>query len=74
MLTITNLTRKQKMFCEIFWSMDTAEQIDMFIRSLPKTDRKVAQGVFDLMVLEMIDQELDDTDLDLAKQVIDKVR
>lgn len=74
MISITNLTVKQKMICEVLWELDSKDQVFAFIKSLPKSDRPDAIGLYHLMLIECLDQELDFTDLTLAKQVIDRVR
>ena len=74
MIQIENLTQKQRMICDVLWNLDSKEQVLNFIRSLPIKDRKDAIGLHHLMILETLDQELDDNDLTLAKQVIDKVK
>lgn len=56
MITIEGLTKKQRMFADIMWSMDGKEQVTMFIRSLPERDRKQAQVVCELMVLACFDE------------------
>ena len=74
MITLENLTRKQKVLCEVIWNLDTSEQVLNFVRSLPQKDKEQAQTLYTLMILETLDQEMDIEDLSLAKQVIDKVR
>ena len=73
MITLENLTRKQKVLCEVIWNLDTSEQVLNFVRSLPQKDKEQAQTLYTLMILETLDQEMDIEDLSLAKQVIDKV-
>ena len=74
MIKLENLTRKQKVLCEVIWNLDTSEQVLNFVRSLPQKDKEQAQTLYTLMILETLDQEMDIEDLALAKQVIDKVR
>lgn len=74
MITIENLTVKQKMICEVLWALESKDQVLGFINSLPIGDRPDAVGLYHLMIIETLDQNMDTEDLDLAKQVIDKVK
>lgn len=74
MIQIENLTPKQRMLCDVLWNLDSREQVLNFIRSLPMRDRRDAVGLYHLMILETLDQNMDTENLTLAKQVIDKVK
>jgi hypothetical protein len=74
MITIENLTKKQQAICDILWTLDSKDQVIAFIASLPKADKADAVGLYHLMIIESLDQNMDIEDLSLAKQVIDKVK
>ena len=56
MIQIEGLNKKQRMFADIIWSLDTQDQVKAFIVSLPEKDRKQAQTVCELMILAFIDE------------------
>lgn len=74
MITIENLNQKQRMICDVLWNLDSKDQVLNFIRSLPGQDRADAIGLYHLMIIETLDQEMDINDLSLAKQVLDKFK
>lgn len=74
MITIENLNQKQRMICDVLWNLDSKDQVLNFIRSLPDQDRADAIGLYHLMIIETLDQEMDINDLSLAKQVLDKFK
>ncbi len=67
MITIEGLSKKQRLFADIMWSMDGTEQVTAFIRALPEADRKQAQVVCELMVLACFDEieTVEDSTVDL---------
>lgn len=56
MIQIEGLNKKQKMFADIIWSLDTQDQVQAFIKSLPDKDRKQAQVVCEMMILAFFDE------------------
>lgn len=56
MIQIEGLNKKQRMFADIIWSLDTQDQVQAFIRSLPKADRDQAQVVCEMMILAFFDE------------------
>lgn len=74
MIQIENLTKKQRIICDILWACETKEQVLNFIRALPQAEVPDAIGLYHLMIIETLDQNMDVEDLSLAKQVIDKVK
>ncbi len=67
MIQIEGLSKKQRMFADIIWSLDTQDQVQAFIRSLPERDRKQAQVVCEMMILAFIDEvnTVEETTIDL---------
>jgi hypothetical protein len=74
MIQIENLTKMQRVICDVLWSLDSKDQVLNFIRALPQKERAMAVGLYHLMIIETLDQNMDIEDLSLAKQVIDKVK
>lgn len=56
MIQIEGLSKKQRMLADIIWALDTQDQVQAFIRSLPEKDRKQAVVVTQLMILAFIDE------------------
>jgi hypothetical protein len=71
MIKIEGLNKKQKLLADIIWALDSQEQVQTFIASLPPKDRRQAQTVTELMILAFLD-EVEDTQE--AKRVIDKFK
>jgi hypothetical protein len=71
MIKIEGLNKKQKLLADIIWALDSQEQVQTFIASLPPKDRRQAQTVTELMILAFLD-EVEDTQE--AKRVIDRIR
>ncbi len=56
MITIEGLNKKQRLLADIIWSLDTQDQVQAFIRTLPERDRREAQLVTQMMILAFIDE------------------
>ena len=56
MIQIEGLTKKQRMLADIIWSLDTQDQVQAFIKSLPEKDRMQAVVVTQMMILAFIDE------------------
>lgn len=56
MIQIEGLSKKQRMLADIIWSLDTQDQVQAFIKSLPEKDRKQAVVVTQMMILAFIDE------------------
>lgn len=55
MIEIQGFTKKQRMLADIIWALDTQDQVQAFIRSLPDADKKMAQVVCEMMILAFMD-------------------
>jgi len=55
MIEIVGFNKKQRMLADIIWELDTQDQVQAFIRSLPKKDREQAQVVCEMMILAFMD-------------------
>lgn len=56
MIEIVGFNKKQRMLADIIWELDTQEQVQAFIKSLPEADRKQAQVVCEMMILAFMDE------------------
>jgi hypothetical protein len=72
-IVIEGLSKKQRLFADIMWSLDSTDQVTTFIRSLPKKDRLQAQVVCELMILACIDEvdSVEDSTVDLINSFKD---
>jgi len=72
MITIPNLTAKQKMLLDVMWNIENISQVNDFINSLPYKDRIDAQGLLQIAIDESIEHEGGLTEwADEAQQAID---
>ncbi len=74
MIQIQGLSRQQVELADRMWSMEDMSEVNEFIELLPKRLRGQARVVRELMIAAAIDSEMDNCDLSLAKEVIDKLR
>jgi len=56
MIKIEGLNKKQRLLADIIWALDSQEQVQTFIASLPPKDRRQAQTVTELMILAFLDE------------------
>jgi len=61
-LQITGLTTRQKVLCDIMWDLDSHENVDAFIATLPARDARDCRTLIEMMRLAFTDQ-IDSTDL-----------
>ena len=59
MIKVPNLTKKQKMFCEILWKFDYQDQIQTFIDSLPTKDKNDATVAYNMMIAHVLDDVIE---------------
>jgi hypothetical protein len=57
MITIHNLTHKQKLLLDVMWEIDTMEKVQQFIQSLPAQDARDAHTLLQIAIWESIEQE-----------------
>jgi hypothetical protein len=57
MITITNLTAKQKLLMDVLWELDSMAKVQAFIKSLPLQDARDAQALLEIAVQETLEQE-----------------
>jgi hypothetical protein len=75
MITIANLTPKQKALLTVMWEIDSVEKVQAFIRTLPAADARDAHSLLQIAIWETLELEgaLDDYTQD-SVNVISRVR
>lgn len=75
MITITNLTPKQKLLLDVMWELDTMDRVQEFIQTLPAQDAVDAHGLLKIAIWETLESEgaLNDYSTD-AGSIIDRIR
>ena len=74
-MEIVGLGPIQRELADKMWSLDSKEEVMMWIGSLPtKRLRAMAIGIYYLILIESIDEDMDLEDLSLANAVIDLVK
>ena len=71
MITLTGLSRKQRVLCDIMWTISTRDGVDDFISTLPATDHRDCRTLIELMVMAFADEVVDTTE---AKEVLAQFR
>jgi hypothetical protein len=75
MITIPNLTQKQKMLLDVMWNIENIQQVNDFINSLPQKDKIDARGLLEIAIAESIEHEHGLQDYEpLAERAIDNAR
>lgn len=57
MITITNLTPKQKALLTVMWEIDSMDKVRQFISTLPAADARDAHSLLQIAIWESIEQE-----------------
>lgn len=57
MITIPNLTQKQKMLLDVMWNIENIQQVNDFINSLPQKDKIDARSLLQIAIDESIEHE-----------------
>jgi hypothetical protein len=57
MITINNLTPKQKALLDVMWELDTLERVQAFIQSLPIQDQQDAHSLLQIAIWETLESE-----------------
>lgn len=55
-IELVGLTHKQKVFCDIMWTISSREGVAAFIKSLPKRDQVECHTLIELMQLAFMDE------------------
>lgn len=73
MIKLENLTPRQVAFCEVLWELQSTEDVENFIQSLPKSFQDEARTMKSMLQLAVVDDMLDgDPDLTEAKEIINR--
>jgi hypothetical protein len=57
MITIANLTPKQKALLTVMWEIDSVEKVHQFIGTLPARDARDAGSLLQMAIWESIEQQ-----------------
>lgn len=60
MIQIHGLNRRQRTLAAVLWALDTVDQVENFVKTLPDRDQKDCRAIMQVMVLESIDDDLQD--------------
>jgi hypothetical protein len=71
MIMIQNLSPIQKEICDHLWEIESMEEVQQYIRAMPKKLRSVAESMLELMIAATFDQEINtEADCELAKEYL----
>jgi hypothetical protein len=73
-ITIQNLSPVEIEIADALWACEDLNEVRNYVLRLPKSLRDRAHALYHTMIYEVIDQEMDVNDLEMANQVIDKYR
>lgn len=59
MINIEGLTARQRAFCNLLWNMETQDEVNNFIQSLPQGQQQECQTVLELIIAATFDQVLE---------------
>ena len=75
MITIDNLTPKQKAMMTVMWDMDSMDKVQSFIRTLSPSDARDAHSLLQIVIWESCEQEDGlDAYMDQARSIIASVK
>jgi len=57
MITISNLTPKQKALLTVMWDIDSVDKVQEFIRTLPAADARDAHCLLQMAIWETLEQQ-----------------
>ena len=60
-IELYGLTKKQMVFCDIMWALETREAVEKFIATLPAKDQRTCNTLIEMMQLAFLD-EVDSVD------------
>ncbi len=74
-MIIHGLTESQTKLLDKMWSIETEEELTVWVRSLPELMVKEVIVLRELLILSMIDEELEErNDTTMARHMIEKCR
>jgi hypothetical protein len=72
MITISNLTPKQRALLTVMWDIDSVEKVQEFIRTLPAADARDAHSLLQIAIWETLEQEGLDNYAEIAQACISR--
>jgi hypothetical protein len=71
MITIEGFTKRQRVLADIIWALESQEQVEMFISTLPRKQKMEARVVCEMMILACIDEvdTVEDEVVELIKDI-----
>ncbi len=60
-IELHGLTKKQMVFCDIMWALETREAVEKFIATLPAKDQRTCNTLIEMVQLAFLD-EVDSVD------------
>jgi len=73
MVRLENLTVRQAGICQLMWEMQTVEEVERFINSLPAPQQAEAMSMKVMLELAVIDDDVEqDKELFLAQEILDR--
>ena len=73
LITIEGLTKRQKKLLQIIWSIDSKEQLFMWVRSLKQSDRDMVSTLLTVISLEVMEDFIDEEYTE-ANEIISKFK
>ena len=75
MIRIDGLTKHQHTILDRLWSMNTLDEVDEWMSTLPESDQQLAQSLAHLLLLEQLDTILLEQiqDYSEARSVLDSI-
>ena len=74
-ISIEGLTERQSVLADIMWDLETIEEVDAFINTLPPHYQKECKVIVDLMIMATLDlTNTHKEDMNDAKKVLDKFK
>ena len=73
LITLEGLTKRQKKLLQIIWSIDSKEQLFMWVRSLKQSDRDMVSTLLTVISLEVMEDFIDE-DFTEANEVLTKFK
>jgi hypothetical protein len=73
LISIEGLTKRQQKLLQIIWSIDSKEQLFMWVRSLKQSDREMVSSLLTVISLEIMEDFIDE-DFTEANEVLTKFK
>jgi len=76
-ITLNGLNARQRVLADILWSFEDWTDCEKFIRALPKRERAEAEGIVEMMRMEVVEsyrREMGITNTPEADRVIARAR